>query len=245
VSLLSLEDKNTRFFIDSKSPIFPRQLRYAVKLYSPDILGSVLILDSFDYIEVFFTGNPKCCFQLRKIIKECITKSAKDLSYDVKFDMTILCNLKNHFNRYNNVQTHPVNISWARTPPQLVCSLETEQEVYELTDDRQRCWFIESYINDIDNVLPNGPLNEKHASLLIRSLDDIVEWQILGIHLGIKHSALKIIQLNNHFQIQTSRKDMIMTWLDGGNATREGLITALKVMDSNRIAEEIENIPTE
>ena len=87
-------------------------------------------------------------------------------------------------------------------------------------------------------------IDERHASLLIAALDEVVEWKILGIHLGISYAHLTTIERNSHFQIQTSRKDLIVDWLKSGTATRQNLITALRKMDNIRIADEIEQLPT-
>ena len=64
---------------------------------------------------------------------------------------------------------------------------------------------------------------------------------MLGVYLGIKNAVLKDIKKNNHHQSGPARKDMLMTWLDAGVATRAKFIEALKDMGHLRIAQEIES----
>ena len=71
VAIFSRQDK-PRFLIDSRSPTFPRQLRYAVLLYSEDLFGSVLLVDRFYWIEVYYNGLSENCFCLCHIICEAI-----------------------------------------------------------------------------------------------------------------------------------------------------------------------------
>ena len=61
----------------------------------------------------------------------------------------------------------------------------------------------------------------------------------MGILLGLKDSVLKEIKYNNHHQLQTCRKDMIVTWLNGGNATSTQLIEALETIGRNDLVAKI------
>ena len=61
------------------------------------------------------------------------------------------------------------------------------------------------------------------------------------MYLGIKNVVLKEIKKNNHHQSGPARKDMLMTWLDGGIATRAKFIEALKDMGHLDIAQKIES----
>ena len=53
---------------------------------------------------------------------------------------------------------------------------------------------------------------------------------MLGVYLGIKNAVLKDIKRNNHHQSGPARKDMLMTWLDAGEATGAKSIEALRDM---------------
>ena len=140
VSLLSRTDK-PHFFIDSRSKAFPRQLRYAVKLYSEDLFGAVLLVDRFDIIEVYYTGHTDNCFLLRQIILNAVSSSADLLRYDVKIDANVSCT-REHIVSINDTRLHPVSISWQRSPPLIGCSVESELCPLELTNERQRCWLL-------------------------------------------------------------------------------------------------------
>ena len=64
---------------------------------------------------------------------------------------------------------------------------------------------------------------------------------MLGVYLGIKNAVLMDIKSKNHHQPGPTRKDMLMTWLDRGKATRAKFIEALKDMGYLRIVQEIES----
>ena len=64
---------------------------------------------------------------------------------------------------------------------------------------------------------------------------------MLGVYLGIKNAVLMDIKSKNHHQPGPARKDMLMTWLDGGKATRAKFIEALMDMGYLRIIQEIES----
>ena len=64
---------------------------------------------------------------------------------------------------------------------------------------------------------------------------------MLGVYLGIKNAILNDIKRKNYHQPGPARKDMLMTWLDGGKATRAKFIEALKDMGYLRIVQEIES----
>ena len=69
----------------------------------------------------------------------------------------------------------------------------------------------------------------------------VIEWQTLGILLGIDHSKLKIIANENLEKYKPCLTDMLATWLSSGRATWRGLVKALRspLVDKNDIAEKI------
>ena len=83
--------------------------------------------------------------------------------------------------------------------------------------------------------------DECHLAALIRFAKEIEDWETLGVYLGIKNVVLKEIKKNNHHQSGPARKDMLMTWLDEGIATRAKFIEALKDMGHLDIAQKIES----
>ena len=75
----------------------------------------------------------------------------------------------------------------------------------------------------------------------MKNVKEIEDWEMLGVYLGIKNAVLMDIKSKNHHQPGSARKDMLMTWLDGGKATRAKFIEALKDMGYLRIVQEIES----
>ena len=82
-------------------------------------------------------------------------------------------------------------------------------------------------------------IGECHLSALVKLIKEVNDWEILGIHLGVKDSVIKDIKALNHYQPAPSRKDMLVKWLKGGHANRANFIEALKAIDENRIVQEI------
>ena len=143
VAIVSRQDK-PRFFIDSRSPTFPRQLRYAVLLYSEDLFGSVLLVDQFYWLEVYYNGLSENCFQLRNIICKAISTYADILAYDkdaIIVLVTVPCQQK-HISSVHGNKLHPVVLSMDKDPPVIRSSIEKELPTLRLTDERQTCWLI-------------------------------------------------------------------------------------------------------
>ena len=143
VAIVSRQD-NPQFFIDSRSPTSPRQLRYAVLLYSEDLFGSVLLLDRFYWLEVYYNGLSENCFQLPNIICKAISTCADILAYDkdaIIAQVTVPYQQK-HISSVQNNKLHPVVLSMDKNPPVIRCSIEKELPTLRLTDERQTCWLI-------------------------------------------------------------------------------------------------------
>ena len=76
------------------SPTFNNQLRHAVRLYSKHLAGVLLLIDTFKWIEVYYTGKPCYCHIVRDVIKSAITTCAQPLSYNeaaLDYDIGLLC----------------------------------------------------------------------------------------------------------------------------------------------------------
>ena len=76
---------------------------------------------------------------------------------------------------------------------------------------------------------------------VLRATVAVIEWQTLGIELGIDHSKLKIIANDNREKYKSCLTNMLATWLSSGSATWRGLVEAIRspLVDKNDIAEEI------
>ena len=144
VTLVSRKEK-PQFYInrEARSRTFPTQLRYGVLLdTSVDLFGSVLLVDRIYWIEVYYTGLTKNCFQLRQVICEAISTCADILAYDkvaLKAEVSVSCQRKHQKTGY---KSHPVLISYENNPPSIRCSIEKSLPTLQLTDERQKCWFV-------------------------------------------------------------------------------------------------------
>ena len=137
--------ESPQFDIDSCSIAFPRQLRYAVLLYSEDLFGSVLLVDRFYWIKVYYNGVTKNCFKLRKVICEAISACAEILAYDegaLKAEVSVPCKQEHSESGH---KLHPVIISWDHDPLLIRCSIEKQLPTLELIDERQTCWLISEF----------------------------------------------------------------------------------------------------
>ena len=77
VLLFILDRKHKpHFFLDSWLRSFPRQCCYGIKPYSDDLLGSVLLVYYFYWIEVYFTGLPENCLILCQVMNRAISSCA-------------------------------------------------------------------------------------------------------------------------------------------------------------------------
>ncbi|XP_019853695.1 PREDICTED: uncharacterized protein LOC109583010 [Amphimedon queenslandica] len=248
VSLLSRQEEPC-FFIDSRSPDFPKQLRHAVKLYSEDLFGSVFLYEEYKSIDVYFTGPSQHCYILRKVILEGLKTSSVILGYDekiLKISALVHCNRK-HIIDTNDKVPHPITISYKVSPPAIGCSIETSLQTIALTNDRQSCWLIRpsDLVAHVEtNPLPADKiLDESHVPTILEAIKEIVfEWEFLGVYLGIERFKLNEIKYNCRDQVQVCRKDMIYHWIGTKTATCDALISALRKIERRDIAEELSQL---
>uniref|UniRef100_A0A1X7SUQ4 Death domain-containing protein n=1 Tax=Amphimedon queenslandica TaxID=400682 RepID=A0A1X7SUQ4_AMPQE len=249
VSLLGREEE-PKFFIDSRTFEFPRQLRHAVKLYAPSLFAAVFLCENNESIDVYFTGCPQHCYHLRKVILEALSVSVKVLEYDEsKLNMSALirCN-REHIERAHDKKNHPITISLDLS--QIGCSVESSLPTIAISDliERKRCWLIPTASVCEPAPLPvddNALLNHTHAPAILDAIDSVVdEWQRLGQKLGISDKMLRQFKYNSRDQVQVCRKDMIYYWIDARCATCHKLKSALKSMGENGIVSEIQRLQT-
>ena len=71
---------------------------------------------------------------------------------------------------------------------------------------------------------------------------NIAQWEILSMALGVDDDSIQRIKMNNVGSSLTQQKEIIMAWLNGGNASWANLVKALRNplinrgADANRIA---------
>ena len=78
-----------------------------------------------------------------------------------------------------------------------------------------------------------------HLYAVLQAVDDVADWYTLGIYLGFRDSALKIIKEDTFHQSEPGRTKMITKWINEGRATKEALIKAIRDMKLHRIADKI------
>ena len=86
------------FTLEFLTAQFPCQLRYAVKLHST--LGSLLLVDTMLWMEVYWTGRDAECSMLRSVVMAAIASCAEPLVYHasaLKCYPAILCNQEHHY----------------------------------------------------------------------------------------------------------------------------------------------------
>ena len=144
VALVTREEK-PQFYINRETRLstYSTQLRYSILLdTSVDLFGSVLLVDRFYWIEVYYTGLTKNCFRLRQIICEAISTCADILAYEegaLKAEVTVSCQRQH---RKTGYKSHPVLISYEDDPPSIRCSIEKNLPTLQLTNEKQKCWLI-------------------------------------------------------------------------------------------------------
>ena len=85
------------FTLDCLNAQFPCQLRFAVKLQSLEPHGSLLLVDTMLWMEIYWTGDPAECSSLHSLVTAAIYSCAEPLVYHpstLKCKPGALCNLK-------------------------------------------------------------------------------------------------------------------------------------------------------
>ena len=95
-----LNRKEPPFFtLDCLTAQFPCQLRFAVKMQSSEPRGSLLLVDTMLWMEIYWTGDPAECSTLHSLVTTAINSCAEPLAYHssaLKCKPGTLCNMKHH-----------------------------------------------------------------------------------------------------------------------------------------------------
>ena len=137
VSLLNR--KTVPLFTLDVSTKFQNQLRYAVRLYSEDLEGVVLLVDSFKWIEVCFTGVSNMCPVLCDVIHEAIHSCVEPLAYNslaLDYDLALLCRHSSH--EVEDVSPHLAIVRLKKT--YATCTINKECQ-FDLDTSRELPWF--------------------------------------------------------------------------------------------------------
>ena len=106
-------------------------------LYSEDLFGSVLLVDQFYWLEVYYNGLNDNCFHLRHIICEAISTCADILAYNkdaIIVQVSVPCQ-QNHLLSIHDNKLHPAVLSMDKDPPIIRSSIEKEIPTLKLTDE--------------------------------------------------------------------------------------------------------------
>ena len=120
---------------------FPRQLRYAVKLRSENPAGSLLLVDTILWMEVYWTGRYSECSILQSVVTTAIASCAEPLAYHpsaLKCHRAILCNAM-HRRQKDLSPVHPARVTVGNDNVIIASCTEQCLAPYELTE-RCLCW---------------------------------------------------------------------------------------------------------
>ncbi|XP_019859616.1 PREDICTED: uncharacterized protein LOC109587834 [Amphimedon queenslandica] len=216
--------------------------RNAIKLQSTDLGVNILLVDTIQWLEIHCDGPAgpvqDACPKLRLLVHGSIQSVSSKFSYSSNTLEGTLC------------QTCGAGVCRRnKAGTSITCTNGGCSKAREI-GPRQSCWFkntapMPSSVFPIDSILPEASvLNESHAPVILKAINKIVnEWENLGIFLGLENEELKLIHSKSFYQIDVSRKDMIILWLKTGTATREKLIKALQELGRNDIAAEVKRLP--
>ena len=134
VNLLNRQHPPT-FSINNKgrTRTISKQLRYAIEFSSKELSGSLLLVEEFGWIEIYFNGMVRDCCTVRDAVKEAIEPCAKLLGYKLfalQYDLLFACCLPEHKDRKLHL-VESVNLTAHETK----CN-----RTYPLTE-KQLCWF--------------------------------------------------------------------------------------------------------
>ena len=112
-----------------------------MKLSSDELGGSLLLVDSLLWMEVYFSGIPSNnCIIIAHTMDEAISSCAGILSYDpfaLKFTVSLLCRHPDHMTDLN-IQPHPAKLIHSKY---VQCPLMTESEPIPLDIEKEGHWF--------------------------------------------------------------------------------------------------------
>ena len=118
---------------DGDTRTISKQLRYAIEFSSEELIGSLLLVEEFSWIEIYFNGFLDDCCTIRDAVKEAIEPCAKLLGYKssaLQYDLLPLCGLTQH----KQDKLHPV----LKVIPERKSGFC--KSLVNLTE-RQLCWF--------------------------------------------------------------------------------------------------------
>ena len=83
----------------------------------------------------------------------------------------------------------------------------------------------------------NSHIDASHLFTIKRNLRGVNDWQELGLALGMEYSFLDSIDKDKGGDVEKCKTAMLHSWLKTGEATKSSLVTALKKMGEECIAD--------
>ena len=118
-----------------------QQLRYAVHLDSDDLDGSVGLIDSHYWLEIYYTGLPgTCCRNIFDAVCEVLPSCASVLCYDQSVTH-VIPTLQCQNEHKKPILPHPAKVSYADGKLIAKCTEEVMLPPIQLTDLRYVSWF--------------------------------------------------------------------------------------------------------
>lgn len=95
--------------------------------------------------------------------------------------------------------------------------------------------------NSLNLCLGNEPPDIRSLSYM---LTEVYNWEVLGIHLGIKMHKLEEIKGKCQGDLEMCKNRLYDTWLrQNTDASWKEIVQALKLMEERNIADKIKHLP--
>jgi hypothetical protein len=184
--------------------IISAQSRYVIELSSKGLTGSLVLIEKFRWIEVYFNGMIYDCVKVREVIEEAIGPCAEVLSYEesaLEYDILPLCT---YSEQHKDNKQHPVS------------EIFLENRIAKCgnpfpLNKRQLCWFqLHTESDNNDAALSAKP--ELHD--LCRLLSDVTyEYSRIGTDLKVP--------VQNYVYPSSQYNDILRNvlnhWINNGN----------------------------
>ena len=110
-------------------------------MISDELGGSLLLVDSLSWMEVYFTGIPSSnCRVIRHTMDEAVSSCANPLSYEpsaLKFTVSLLCRHPDHMTDLS-IKPHSAKLIYCKY---VQCTLMRELEPIPLDAEKEGHWF--------------------------------------------------------------------------------------------------------
>ena len=118
-----------------------QQRRYAIHLDSDDMDGSVVLVDSYNWLELYYTGLPGShCRNLLQAVMDVLPICADTLHYDSSVS-DVVPTLRCQNEHEKSVPVHPAKLSYVDGMMVATCTEQKKLPPVKVTDKRHLAWF--------------------------------------------------------------------------------------------------------